>query len=169
MTKTEMTELFAVMSLAWPNAEMFKNGVSKLGPTIALWSACLADLDYATAQKAMVKLCRECKFPPTIAEMREAADAVNKEMQGEAQEAYLMARNAVHLAAYTGETMDEVYQKLPKRSQRVIDTLGGMDGFAPPDKEYFNMNGFTGTYERLLRSNPAGLPGAGGERKQLGD
>lgn len=42
MTKKEMTELFGVMLLAWPNAEMFKGGVAKLGPTIELWTACLS-------------------------------------------------------------------------------------------------------------------------------
>lgn len=42
MTKKEMTELFSVMLLAWPNAEMFKGGVAKLGPTIELWTACLS-------------------------------------------------------------------------------------------------------------------------------
>lgn len=46
MTKKEMTELFSVMLLAWPNAEMFKGGVAKLGPTIELWTACLTDVDF---------------------------------------------------------------------------------------------------------------------------
>ena len=169
MTKTEMTELFAVMSLAWPNAEMFKNGVGKLGPTIALWTACLADLDYATAQKAMVKLCRECKFPPAIAELREASDKVNAEIRGEAEMAYLHVRNAVRLMDTTGQTMEDIYRELPTRSRKVIDAMGGMEAFAPPDAPYFNMSGFTGTYERMLRSNPAGLPGAGSGRKQLGE
>lgn len=168
MTKTEMTELFAVMSLAWPQAEMFRGGVDKLGPTIALWTACLQDLDAWTAQKAMVKLCRECKFPPAIAELREAADAVNREIQGEVQMAYLYARNAVQMAGTRGETLEEVYKGLPVRSQKVIDAMGGMEAFAPPDKPFFNASGFETTYEKMLRSNPAGLPGGnGGGRKQL--
>lgn len=76
MTKKEMTELFGVMLLAWPNAEMFKGGVAKLGPTIELWTACLTDVDFWLGQQAVIRLCRECKFPPSIAEFKEKADAV---------------------------------------------------------------------------------------------
>ena len=80
MTKKEMTELFSVMLLAWPNAEMFKGGVAKLGPTIELWTACLTDVDFWLGQQAVIRLCRECKFPPSIAEFKEKADAVKREI-----------------------------------------------------------------------------------------
>lgn len=41
MTHKEMSEIFAVMLLAYPNAEVFKGGIAKLGPTINLWvTAC---------------------------------------------------------------------------------------------------------------------------------
>lgn len=50
MTRKEMTEIFSVMLLAWPNAEMFKGGVQKLGPTIELWTACLPDVDFWQGQ-----------------------------------------------------------------------------------------------------------------------
>lgn len=33
MTHKEMSEIFAVMLLAYPNAEVFKGGIAKLGPT----------------------------------------------------------------------------------------------------------------------------------------
>ena len=36
MTHKEMSEIFAVMLLAYPNAEVFKGGIAKLGPTINL-------------------------------------------------------------------------------------------------------------------------------------
>lgn len=81
MTRKEMTEIFTVMSLAWPSAEMFKGGVERLGPTIKLWTSCLPDVDFWTAQQAVVKLCRECKFPPTIAEFKASAEAVQAEIQ----------------------------------------------------------------------------------------
>lgn len=71
MTKKEMTEIFSVMLLAWPNAEMFKGGVAKLGPTIELWTDCLSDVDFWLGQQAVIRLCRECKFPPSIAEFKE--------------------------------------------------------------------------------------------------
>ena len=81
MTKKEMSEIFAVLLLAYPNAETFKGGIQKLGPTISLWATCLQDVDFWTGQQAVVKLCRECKFPPTIAEFREKAEAVTSEVK----------------------------------------------------------------------------------------
>lgn len=76
-----MTEIFSVMLLAWPNAEMFKGGVAKLGPTIELWAACLSDVDFWLGQQAVIRLCRECKFPPSIAEFKEKADNVQQEIR----------------------------------------------------------------------------------------
>lgn len=87
MTRAEMTEIFAVLMLAYPYAEMFKAPgkqavMEKLAPTITLWATCLADVDFWTGQQAAVRVCRVCKFPPTIAEFREQADAVTQRDTG---------------------------------------------------------------------------------------
>ena len=74
-----MTELFSVMLLAWPNAEMFKGGVAKLGPTIELWTACLPEVDFWTGRQAVVRLCRTSPFPPSIAEFKRQAEAVDRD------------------------------------------------------------------------------------------
>ena len=89
MTRQEMTKLFALMMLAWPKAEIFQR--DKVKPAIALWAACLPEVDFLTGQAAVVRLCRECKFPPTIAEMREAAEKVSKEIDSEVKQAYYIA------------------------------------------------------------------------------
>ncbi|MEG1562863.1 MAG: replicative helicase loader/inhibitor [Bacteroides sp.] len=168
MTKTEMTELFAAMSLVWPQAEMFRNGVSKLGPIIALWTACLEDVDFWTAQKALVKLCRSCKFPPTIAELKEQTDAVEAEIYAEIRWACDMFRLSERLNG-----VDKAYEELSPdgMTRKVIDAMGGPaallitrkmlrgDG---TEQEYteFNFGGFRRTYEQMLRRNGTGLPAA---------
>lgn len=167
MNRVEMTEIFSVLMLAYPNAEMFRaedtEGLKlKLAPIITLWTTCMKDVDFWTAQQAVVKVCKTCKFPPTIAEMREAAEDVLKDVHNETDRAYLEARSALSLR---GGDLEAAYKELPTRSRRVIDAMGGMEVFAPPDKEMLNMHGFKATYERLLRSNPVGLPG--GDRKQI--
>lgn len=73
MTKKEMSEIFAVMLLAYPNAEIFKGGANKMAPTISLWAECCRDIDFWTGRRAVVLLCQECKYPPTIAEFRDKA------------------------------------------------------------------------------------------------
>lgn len=171
MTRAEMTEIFAVLMLAYPNAEMFRAGSQqelkeKLAPTITLWTTCLRDVDAWTAQKAVVRLCQTCKYPPTIAEMREAADAVRRDTRAEISNAYLWARSQVNLMR-EGDTLEDVYRELPPRIQKTIDAMGGMEAFLPPGKGRFEMAAFEQTYERLLRSNPVGLPGGGQETRKL--
>lgn len=164
MTRAEVAQLFAVLVIAYPNAEMFKAPsqqalMEKLDPTIALWSTCLRDVDFWTGQHAVIKVCQSCKFPPTIAELREAAEAVTAETRQEISHAYLEARNAVRL--FDGD-LDAAYRAMPARARKTIDAMGGMEAFAPPEKDHFEMLGFERAYEDLLRKNPVGLPGGGG-------
>lgn len=164
MTQAEMTEIFAILKLAYPHAEMFKaiNAQAvkeRLAPTIILWTACLQEFDSWTMQRAVVKVCQTCKFPPSIAEMREAAEKVLSECKAEISNAYLMARNAMAIGKTLGETTEQICEALPPRTRRVIAEMGGIEKFAPPDKASFDMLGFENTYERLLRSAHVELPG----------
>lgn len=169
MNRAEMTEIFAVLMLAYPSAEMFRANSQqdlkeKLAPTITLWTTCLKDIDFWTAQQAVVRVCQSCKFPPTIAEMREAAEDVKHQVESEIDHALLMACQTVRYRL-EGETLESIYEELPDRTRKTIDAMGGMEAFAPPDSPMFNAREFERTYERLLRSNPVGLPGGSGQRQ----
>lgn len=163
MNRAETTELFAVLMLAYPNADTFKAPdqrqlMEKLAPTITLWAACLKDVDLWTAQQSVVRLCQTCKYPPTIAELREAVLAVRADTGREIEDAYNEARNAFRLADLSGQAAGEILAGLSKRTRKTIEAMGGLDAFMPPDKDFFDMGGFKRTYERLLRTNPVGLP-----------
>ena len=82
MTKSEMTKIFTLMALNYRNAKMFEGGIAALKPTIELWTSCLADVDFWTGQQALLRVLREYKFPPTIAEFKEQADSVLKSLEG---------------------------------------------------------------------------------------
>ena len=110
MTGKEMTELFAIMLLAWPNAETFKGGIPKLAPTIKLWVSCTADVDFWTGQQAVVRLCQHCKFPPTIAEFREQVDNVNKDIKRLTDQAFQEIRSANTMY----ESLTAFYTELPR-------------------------------------------------------
>lgn len=162
MTKKEMTEIFSVMLLAWPNAEMFKGGVAKLGPTIELWTACLSDVDFWLGQQAVIRLCRECKFPPSIAEFKEKAEAVTSEVK----ERIDVAWN--HLKFSLDEkSPEEVYATLPEgETKAVIAAMGGPaklivhsehhygSGRIEP-YDYYDYSGFFTEYKQLLRQASA--------------
>lgn len=164
MTRGETMEILAVLKLAYPNAEMFKAESDqalreKLVPTIILWTTCLQEFDKWIMQRAVVKVCRTCKFPPSIAEMREAGDKVLSECRAEISAAYQTVRNAFFIGNALGETHEQIFNALPPRIKRVITAMGGMEKFALSDKDAFDMQSFERTYEQLLRSAPIQLPG----------
>lgn len=172
MTRAEVTEIFAVLMMAYPNAEMFKapdkdSLKAKLAPTITLWTTCLRDIDFWAAQQAVIRVCQTCKFPPTIAEMREAAETVLHEVRSEIEGAYMMARNAIIIERASGRTAQDALQHMSLRTQKVIEAMGGIDAFMPPDKKYFEMERFEQTYETMLRKNPIGLPGSTAGQRQI--
>jgi hypothetical protein len=70
VTKAEAAKLVAVLIAAYPSA--------KLGPdTAGIYERMLVDIDYAEANAAVERLLATSKWPPTIAEIREAALALN--------------------------------------------------------------------------------------------
>ena len=155
MTQKEMVEIFSVMLLAYPNAEAFKGGIQSLKPTIELWTTCLRDVDFWTAQRAVVRLCRECKFPPTIAELKSKVDKIEQEIQSQIEQEILHIR----MAAQIGRTNEEIYYGLQADStlRRAIDAIGGpaalssrMDNGA----SRWNFDRLTAAYQQVLRQQP---------------
>lgn len=163
MTRKEMTEIFSIMLLAYPNAEVFKGGIDKLGPTISLWTQCLPEIDFWTGQKAVIKLCRECKYPPTIAEFREKAENVESEIKAEIDAAWSMVRLSLR---FDNKTPQEVFAELPEgsRSRASILAMGGPERLLVEDLHHMgdgtvktstsmNFDGFAQAYRALLRGN----------------
>ncbi len=152
MTKKEMTEIFSVMMLAWPNAEMFKGGVQKLGPTIELWAVCLLDIDFWLAQQTVVRLCRECKFPPTIAEFKEKAEAAKQDIKNKIDTSFQQIRTCEFLYG----SLDAYYESLPQGSEikAVIDAMGGVQALTITHGQVsqWNLSGFETTYRQLVRN-----------------
>lgn len=169
MTKKEMTEIFSVMMLAWPNAEMFKGGVQKLAPTIELWTVCLSDVDFWTAQQAVIKLCQECKFPPSIAEFKEKAVSAQSELSARID----MAWRDVRWALEEHKTPEAAFPNLSSiLAEQAIEAMGGPstlivqgvhiygDG-RRESYEYYNYDGFKTAATKIIQSKPA----LGGKRR----
>lgn len=175
MTGKEMTELFAVMLLAWPNAETFKGGIAKLAPTIKLWASCTADVDFWTGQQAVKRLCQHCKFPPTIAEFREQTDNVNKDIKKLTDRAFQEIRNADTMYG----SLSAFYADLPPKSftKAVIDTVGGIEALThtwtdSSGKEcaMWNLREIEDACQMVIRGRPAmiggELPALNGENRR---
>lgn len=151
MTKKEMSEIFGMMLLAWPNAEMFKGGLQKLKPTVELWAACLPEIDFRTGQQALREICRTCKFPPTIAEFREAAERWKESIEAAARIAWDQLRSEIELTS-----LREAYAGLPPDhlTRLAINDMGGPERLmvrADDGFEFYNYDGFLNAYRRLLQ------------------
>lgn len=163
MTNKEMAEIFSVMLLAWPYAEVFKGGIAKLGPTIKLWTSCTADVDFWTGQQAVFRLCETCKFPPTIAEFREQVDAVNSKIKSLIDNAFLELRNAEPLY----HSLENYYKGLSDASlsKKAIDLMGGVDALTLSHehngKTYhqWNVSGFERACATVIRGMPTLVDG----------
>ena len=182
MTRKEMTEIFSIMLLAYPNAEVFKGGIDKLGPTITLWTQCVPEIDFWTGQKAVVKLCRECKYPPTIAEFREKAENVESEIKAEIETAWAIVRM---MLKFDNKSPHEVLASLPEGSpsRAAILAMGGADKLLVETNYHLgdgvvkkatqmNFEGFEQAYRALLRGGapikaalPSGTKQIGGNRR----
>ena len=149
MTRKEVTELFSVMLLAWPNAEMFKGGVQKLGPTIELWAKCLPDVDFWTGQQALIRLCQVCKFPPTIAEFREQVENVNTDIRRRTELEWSIICSELHF----GTTPQQIYAGLQPGSlgRLAIDAMGGPDNIIQKNG-LLNMYGFADAVRAVISS-----------------
>lgn len=169
MTQKEMTEIFGIMLLAYPNAEAFKGGIQKLVPTIQLWCSCLPDVDFWTGQQAVIKLCRECKFPPTIAEFKEKAEDIRSELIGQSHAAWSGLKM---LMDYEGLTPAEAvdHDSTPEFVRQVVRSMGGPEALIrrfPDGTEAYAYYEFQEAYAKASRrARP--LPAAGGQMKQIG-
>ena len=164
MTRKEMSEIFAVLLLAYPNAETFKGGIAKLGPTISLWTKCLPEVDFWTGRQAVAKLVRECKFPPTIAEFREKAEAIKADEARRIDAAW----GYVSLGLKLGETPEKIEEEWGEETiiGKAIRLMGGAKAllvekesvYGDGKKEkavQYNFDAFASAYRTLLRKNYA--------------
>lgn len=160
MTRKEVTELFSVMLLAWPNAEMFKGGVQKLGPTIELWAKCLTDVDFWTGQQALIRLCQVCKFPPTIAEFREQVESVNASIR----ERTSLDWSRIRLELDMGMTPRQIFKALPpdSMSRVAMISMGGPEKIIQ-ECGLLNYYGFEEAFRNAIMSQGA-LPGSNHQR-----
>ena len=131
MTRRETTEIFAALKIGYPRAEMFKGGMETLKPTVELWAATLHDVDFAMAQRALYRVLRECKFPPTIAEFRTAVEAEEADLRQKAK----IAADGIRLHFALKKTLDD-YKPDSDVTRMAIERLGGIDRLFSKGERY---------------------------------
>jgi len=161
MTKAEMTKLFAAMSLIYRHDKMFSAGIEALKPTIEIWTATLPELSYALGQQALIRVFRTCKYPPTPAELGEAAEEILNELNSQCTQ----LKNDIRFSTEYLGSIEEYYASLPNghMTRCVIDRIGG------PEKLYENLESggqirnwtaFEAAHREICLSGGTALPGA---------
>lgn len=81
MTAAEISEVLAVMAVAWPNSELAKADDRLMRLTVSVWADAAKDIDVFFGKRAIKALCKKSKFQPTIAEFIEEAKAQESEYE----------------------------------------------------------------------------------------
>lgn len=94
MTRDEVKKILAKLTIMYPH---FTVGEAVCGfkPT-DVWFEMIGDMDYATADKAVIACTQKCKYPPTVADIREEYDnivAEEKRTVGDILRYYEMTRS----------------------------------------------------------------------------
>lgn len=147
MKNSEMAELFGLMMMAYPNSKMFERGMAPLKATIELWTRALPDMDYWTGQQAMYRVVRTCKFPPTIAEFKAAADEVSNEVKALTDAAVSALRSSEFLCGSVEKYLDSISDGHPIK--RAVSAIGGADKLS--DGNHWTLDNFKEAYTQIIR------------------
>ena len=140
MTRKEVTEIFSIIMVAWPNSKIFSDE-QKLKPAVETWAACTKDIDFWTAKKTIISLCQNSKYPPSINEFRERAAEINAKLVDDARNLLNMVRIGYNL--YGSEALDRI-----PLANSVIST---MDAPLLTDDRW-NVDGFVKSYIAMRKA-----------------
>lgn len=120
MNKQETAKLLAYIAIAYPNGKVEPNE-----PTVNLWSQFTAEMPYSAAKAAVDSMIATLKFPPTIADIREAVARAQSEARGDlsAGEAWAKVNRSFRLYGYYDPT--GARQFLGERIWDVIKMVSG--------------------------------------------
>ena len=114
MTVKETAALMGILQEAYPKFYADKSDDEILN-TAELWSEFLSDTDLKTAVIALKRLIATCKFPPTIAEMRESISAVGYKQIADAGEAWREVNEAISYYGFYREAEALASMREPTR------------------------------------------------------
>ena len=110
MTRDEMKILAKAMKAVYPQMMPDRDAFD-------VWYELLKDLDYRQASAALQRHMQTSKYPPTIADIRQAVTAPKEEMPE--LEAWALARKAIRCDP---DSAKEQFDRLPELVQKTIGT-----------------------------------------------
>lgn len=120
MTKAETVTLLQTIKVMYPD-----NRIKPDELTVGIWHEMLQDLPGEVVAAAVKRMCATLKFPPSIADIREAVVKATKDAQGAltATEAWTRVNKAVRWYGYYREA--EAREKLGGDVWHAVEAVGG--------------------------------------------
>lgn len=145
MTGQDIDKLFELLAI-------FRPGDKHLGDKQlrSAWLFVLKPYAPEDVREAVAQYFRESSYWPDVTDIaKRCPKIVMEDISGEAKRAYLAARNLVRLSEQEEMPLKWAYDRMPARSREVIDKMGGMEAFAPPESPVLRMKEFQETYRRM--------------------
>ena len=117
MTKEEFSKVAAAMRTYYPGQNLLPNVKS-----VELWYMQLCDIDYQIITIALNEWVATNKWPPTIADLREAAGRLVAEEIPDWDSAYEHSRHIVKKYGYYNA--EEAMAELPEIEKKVVQNIG---------------------------------------------
>ncbi len=115
MTKAQVSELLALMSVAWPK---FESDDAK----IALWHEMFQDVDFRVASAALKRLMATSPYPPSIYDLRKQVCEVHYPDDLDPATAWGLVADAVRRHGWYESQRG--MESLPEKVRRVVQMMG---------------------------------------------
>lgn len=125
MTLQETLAVMKILSVTYPRDAAY-NDPAKVANTAEVWTMLLEDLPAPLVLAAVKKHCLTSKFPPTIAEIRDAATVtVRPDLQVTPMEAWGEVTKAIRRFGYYRE--EDALASLSEQTRSVVKAIGWKD------------------------------------------
>lgn len=144
MTTQEFATISAAIRAAWPSANIMPDRQSK-----EVWWTMLSDLDYKPCLMALKEHMSTCKFPPSIAELREKTAGMTQAPVRDWGEAWEDVKKAIRFKGMYRE--QEALEQLDEITQKCVRRLG-FKSLCTSENETADRANFRMIYEQEQRS-----------------
>ena len=140
MNKMETARIMAVLETAYPNFYAKKSAEERTN-ALALWTDMFQDVPLSAVAIAIKALIATLKFPPTIAEVKDALERLNEKEPLSGADAWRLVKKAingphVHYGP-TGWDYTEAFSLLPEEVRRALGEPTRLREYANMDEKEF--------------------------------
>ena len=143
MTTQEFATISAAIRAAWPSANIMTDRQSK-----EVWWTMLSDLDYKPCLMELKEHMSTCKFPPSIAELREKTAGMTQAPVRDWGEAWEDVKRAIRFKGMYRE--QEAIEQLDEITQKCVRRLG-FQSLCTSENETADRANFRMIYEQEQR------------------